>query len=280
MLATGRTLVLCWVVLFSLFTHSRSDDSDIDYLDDDEFEDCHYEVEFKTFKKTPKLSLCSTLESPLPKTRIQLQIYANYTEEKVRLRALSLSHTSGSTLNKTLIGLTIDIIEDFKYPTSLLTIDDYQLIGPSVLQSLVASLVNTDLNLLSRNLKKTLIVDKGGHKQLLSCTGNMYPKQDVKALNISTESNKPLTCSKEPSSDRFFTLQEKIYLLPANQKTFRLSEIHKDDPKKVARTSWYTCNNPAACTAGVQKKPLIDKTVNFALKFLQKPAPGKKAATG
>ena len=279
MVCTRRTFVLCLVVLVGLFAQARSaDNEDIDYLDEDEFDDCHYEIDFKTFKKTPKLSLCSTLETPLLKTRIQLQIYANYTEERVRLRALALSHTSGSTLNKTLLGVTIDITEDFKYATSLLTIDDYQLIGPSVLQSLVASLINTDLNLLSKNLKKILILAKGGDKQLLSCTGNMYPKQDVKALNISTETNKPITCTKEPRSDRFFTLQESIYLLPANKKTFRLAEIHQDDPKKVARTTWYTCNNPAACTAGIQKKPMLDKTINYALKSLQKPAGGKKPA--
>jgi hypothetical protein len=275
-----KILLLTLVVLFSLFISCKCNDGVDDYDDDAaEFEDCQYEIDFKTFKKTRNVSLCNSLSNPSLKSRIQLQIYTNHTEEKIRIRALSLSTTT-SNLNKSLIGLTTDIIEDFKYPTSLLTIDDFQLIGLAPLQSILLSLINIDLNLLSKNIKKTLIVAKGGHKQLLSCSGNLYPKQDIKTLKITPDLIKPIACTKEPQPDRFFTLQEKIYLPQANKNTFRLVDIHQNDPKKVTRTSWYTCNNPASCTNGVQKKPMLDKTVNYVLKYLQKGRTETKTASG
>ena len=277
MLKTGLGLAL----FLCLFAYSRSDDSELDYDDDDgDLEDCHYDTDFKTFKKTPKLALCSSLENSSLNTPVQLQIYVNHTEEKIRLRALSLSSTPRSSTTKSLVALTTDITDDYKYPTSLLVIDDFQTIGSFNLRSVILSLINANLTLLSRNVKKTLIVAKGGHKKLLSCSGTLYPKQDLKALNITPDFTKAITCSKEPQSDRFFTLQEKMYLSQSPKTPFRLVDIHQDDSTKVSRTSWYTCNNPVACTSGPQNKDMLDKTANYALKFLQKARTEKKAASG
>ena len=52
--------------------------------------DCTYAVDFKTYKKTKKLDLCDKLLNLSPKTRIQVQIYTNYTEEKIRLRPITI----------------------------------------------------------------------------------------------------------------------------------------------------------------------------------------------
>ncbi len=70
--------------------------------------------------------------------------------------------------------------------------------------------------------------------------------------------------NKEQQHNRFFTLQEKIYLNPIHQKTFNLFDIHQDDPKKIVRSTWYTCNNPTACQNGLQEKKFLDKTVNYS----------------
>lgn len=272
-------LVVCVVLLFA---YSKSNESEEDYPEDEdnnEFEDCEYEVDFKTYKQKQKVDLCEALKNPPPKSRIRLQIYANHTDEKLHLRASTLSSKSGST-NESLLSLTTDIIDDFKNPTSLLTIDDSQLISLSTLQSILSSLINVNLKLLSKNLKKTLIVVKGGHKQILSCSGTLYPKQDLKALNIKASFPKAITCNKEPQQDRFFTLQEKTYLNSVNQKTFNLVDIHQDNQKKIVRSAWYTCNNPAACKIGLQDKKLLDKTVNYVLKVLQKSRTAKKTPSG
>jgi hypothetical protein len=271
----GKLSILLLGIL--LFHCSKSNENE-DYYDDEdhnEFEDCEYEIDFKTYKKTAKLDLCDALKNPSSQSRIQLEVYSNHTEEKLRIRASTLSSKIAPT-NQTLISLTTDIIEDFKYPASLLTIDNYQLISLPTLKSILSSLINVNLNLLSKNLKKTLIVTKGGHPQMLSCSGNIYPKQDLKILNIKSAFTKPISCNKEPQHDRFFTLQEKIYLNPANQKTFNLIAIHQDDSKKISRTTWYTCNNPIACKIGLQDKQILDKTVNYALKILQKGRANKK----
>ena len=277
MLKTGLALTL----LLCLFTYARSDDSELDYDDDDgDLEDCHYDTDFKTLKKTPKLALCSSLENSSLNTPVQLQIYVNHTDEKIRLRALSLSSTPRSSATRSLVALTTDITDDYKYPTSLLIIDDFHTIDSANLRSIILSLIKANLTLLSRNVKKTLIAAQGGHKKLLSCRGTLYPKQDLKALNITLDFTKAITCSKEPQSDRFFTLQEKMYLSPSPKATFRLVDIHQDDPTKISRTSWYTCNNPVACTSGAQNKDMLDKTVHYALKFLQKARTEKKSVSG
>jgi len=278
MISMKLRIVLFVSILFSL-TRSAEVEEDYDYGDNQSLEDCEYEIDFKTFKKTKKLELCPTLVNPSLQSHIQLHIYANHTQEKLHLRASSSSLTH-SNINKSLISLTTDIIEDLKYPTSLLTIDDFQILSLPTLQSILLSLINIDLNLLSKNLKKTLIVAKGGHKQLLSCSGNFYPKQDLKILNITSTFTKPITCTKEIQHDQFFTLQEKLFLNKAQQKDFHLVDIHQDDQKKVSRTSWYTCNNPTACNIGIQNKQMLDKTVNYVLKYLQKGRTEKKTASG
>ena len=251
---------------------------DYDYGDEQDIDDCHSQVEIKTFQKTPKLTLCDSLQNPLPNSRVQLQVFSNHTEGKIHLRAVSIA--TPSTLKKSLIALTTDVVDDFTHATSLLTIDDYQLFGPSNLPKLVQSLVSPNLALLGRNLKKTLILPKGDVNASLSCKGNFYPKQDAKALNITADFTEAITCTKEPQSDRFFTLQEKMYLLPANKDTFRLAELHQDDPKKISRSCWYVWENPTVCSKGVQKKVTLDKTVTYAMKFLQKARGEKKPATG
>jgi hypothetical protein len=273
-----KILFLLAVVLF-ISTKSNDDEEDYDYGDNTLLDDCIYEIDFKTYTKTKKLSLCHALSNVSSKSRIQLQVYANHTEQKLRIRGIASTLTNPN-IKKSLISLTTDVIEDFKYPTSLLTIDDYQLLSLSLLESISSSLINADLNLLGKNLKKTLIVAKGGHKQLLACSGNFYPKQDIKALNITPLFTKPITCTKEPPKDRFFALQERIYLDQTNQKNFHLVDIHQDDQKKISRSSQYTCNNPASCTTGVQNKKMLDKTVNYVIKFLQKARAEKKAASG
>jgi len=156
----------------------------------------------------------------------------------------------------------------------------YQLISLSTLQSIVLSLINTDLNLLGKNLKKILSISKDGYKQILSCSGNVYPTQDIKILNITSEFTKPITCTKESQSDQFFTLREQIYLYQVNQNKFNLLDIHQNDQNKINRTTWYTCNNPKACNNGLQNKNMLDKTVNYALKILQKSPTEKKTASG
>jgi hypothetical protein len=272
-------LVLCSLLILFSFARSAELEEDYDYGDNEALEDCQYEIDFKTYKKTSKLELCSTLANPTLKSRLQLHVLANHTEEKLRLRAISSSLTS-SRVNRSLISLTTDITEDFQHASSILIIDDFQWVTVPVLQSIVSSLINADLNLLARNLKKTLIVAKGGHKELLSCSGNFYPKQDTKALNITATFTKPITCTKEKQQDRFFTFQEKIFLDQANQKNFRLMDIHQNDAKKISRTAWYTCNNRASCTVGVQKKATLDKTANYVQKYLLKARTEKKTASG
>lgn len=279
-LTMKRELIAYLLIFFCLWMRStcQDDSMDYDYGDEQDIEDCHSEIEIKTFKKTPKLTLCDSLQNPSAKSRVQLQIFTNHSEGKARFRAVSIAKPS--TLNKSLVALTTDILDDFTHATSLLTIDDYQLIGPSILVKLVQGLINRNLNLLSRNMKKTLILPKADPSSLLSCKGNFYPKQDTNALNITSDFTEAIKCTKEPQNDRFFTLQEKLYLLPANKNTFRLADLHADDPKKVSRASWYTCNNPTVCTHGIQQKVLLDKTVLYAMKFLQKPPVAKKAASG
>ena len=117
-------------------------------------------------------------------------------------------------------------------------------------------------------------------KPLFSCSGTFYPKQDIKTLNITPSFTKAISCNKEPQQDRFFTLQEVMYLNPSEEKKFNLVDIHQEDQKKVSRTTWYTCNNPAACKNGLQDKKSLDKTVNYALKYLQKGRGTKKSASG
>jgi hypothetical protein len=97
------------------------------------------------------------------------------------------------------------------------------LISLATLQSILSSLINVDLNLLSKNLKKTLILSKGGHKQWLSCSGNVYPKEDIKILNIASTFPKPIACTKEAQHDQLFTLQEKLFIDQAHQKNFSFS---------------------------------------------------------
>ncbi len=280
MFVAGKLLSILVLVIL-IFGYSKSNEGEDDYDDEDhnEFEDCEYEIDFKTYKKTAKLDLCDALKTPSLQSRIQLEIYSNHTEEKLRLRASTLSSKIAPT-NQSLISLITDVIEDFKYPTSLLTIDNYQFISLSTLKSILSSLINVDFNLFSKNLKKTLIVAKGGHQQMLSCLGTAYPKQDLKVFNITPVFTKAISCNKEPQHDRFFTLQEKLYLNPANQKTFNLNNIHQDDPKKISRSTWYTCNNPTACQTGLQNKKLLDKTIHYALKFLQKARVDKKSTSG
>ena len=187
MLTMRQEIVLLLFVFLSLWMRTTCTDEalDYDYGDDEDMEDCHVEIDIKTFKKTPKLVLCDSLQNPSLTSRIQLQIFSNHTEDKVRLRALSLSPSPNA--NKSLIALTTDIIDDFTHPTSLLTIDDYQLIGPSNVAKLIQSLIKSNLSLLSRNLKKTLILPKGDEKSFFSCNGNYYPNQDTKLLNISSD---------------------------------------------------------------------------------------------
>ncbi|CAM2719668.1 unnamed protein product [Rotaria socialis] len=264
-----------------LFDITKSINIDEDYDDDNddiqELEDCQSEIDFKTLKKTRTNQLCETLEKPSLKSRIQLKIFTNHTEEKIHIRVLSSLNNLNE--NKSLIELTTDIIEDFKYPTSLLSIDNYQLISLKTFRTILLSLISVDFNLLSKNLKKTLSIEKGQAKekqQLLSCYGNIYPKQDSKLLNIKSAFVKPITCTKEPQNDKFFTLQEKSYLHQSNEKNFRLVQIHQDDPKKISRTTWYTCLNPKSCSIGLQNKSMLDKTVNYVLKFLEKSRTDKK----
>ncbi|CAF1385961.1 unnamed protein product [Adineta ricciae] len=256
-------LAVCVLILFAS-TYSSDVEEDYDYGDTEALEDCQYEIDFKTYKKTSKLDLCSSLTNPTANSRIQLHVYANYTEEKIHIRALSSSLTN-SPVKKSLVSLTTDITEDFTCPASILTIDDYQWISLPTLKSILTSLINADLNLLGKNLKKTLIVAKGGHKDLLNCAGNFYAKQDEKVLNITLTFTKPITCTKEKPQDRFFTYQEKTYLNQADEKKFRLADLHQDDPKKISRTAWYTCNNPKSCSLGVQKKANLDKTATLCL---------------
>ena len=159
-------LSILFLVIFLLFRYSKTDDSDEDYdigEDANEYEDCEYEVDFKVYKKSPKLDLCNALKTPSPSSHIQLQVYANHTNEKIQLRASSRKSHS----NKSLISLTTDITEDFKHPTSLLTIDNYQLLSLTTVQSILSSIINIDLKLLSKNLKKTLILLKGGKKTII-----------------------------------------------------------------------------------------------------------------
>ncbi|CAF1128677.1 unnamed protein product [Adineta steineri] len=278
MICLKLKIFFSFLILFQL-SESTHVEEDYDYGDNEALEECPYEIDFKTYKKSGKLDLCSTLVTPSLKTRLQLHVYANHTEERIHIRAVSSSLTN-SNLNKSLLTLTTDIIEDLKYATSLLIIDDYQLLSLAKLQSIVTSLINIDLNLLSKNLKKILILAKGGHKDILSCSGNIYPKQDAKKLNITSTFIKPIACTKEKQQDKFFTLQEKIYLDQNNQKTFQLVDIHQDDQNKISRTTWYTCNNPASCSIGVQNKKMLDKTVNYVLKSLQKGRTKKFTSAG
>ncbi|CAF3644438.1 unnamed protein product [Rotaria sp. Silwood1] len=249
-------LVLLLLLLSIFFKITKSDDSDDDYTDDDddddnneELEDCRQDIDIKTFKKTGQLKLCDSLEKASLKSRIKLKIFTNHSEQIIHIRALSLSPSSLKTniLNKSLIELTTDIIEDFKYPTSLLFIDNFQFISFSTLKSILLSLINVDFNLLGKNLKKTLFIPKGGHKQILSCSGNYYPKQNIQLLNIKPAFTKEIICNKEPQHDKFFTLQEKLYVNRSDEKNFRLVQIHQDDQNKISRTSWYTCNNQKSC---------------------------------
>jgi len=256
----------------------QDDSLDYDYGDEQDIEDCHVQVDVKTFKKTPTLVLCDSLQNPSAKSRVQLQVFSNHTEGKIHLRAVSIA--TPSTINKSLIALTTDIVDDFTHATNVLIIDDYQLFGPTNLPKLIQSLVSPDLSLLGRNLKKTLILPKADANASLSCKGNFYPQQDTKTLNITSDFTQAITCTKEHQDDRFFTLQEKMYLLPANKKTFRLAELHQDDPKKISRSCWYICNNPTVCSKGVQKKVVLDKTVTYVTKFLQKARAEKKPASG
>lgn len=260
-------------------TVSKNIDEDYDDDNDDyeELEDCQHEIDFKVLKKQLNYNLCETLEKPSIKSRIQLKIFVNHTEEKVHIRVLSSEfELNKSNENKSLIELTTDIIEDLKYPTSLLSIDNYQLISYSTLKSILLSLINIDLNLLSRNLKKTLLIEKGQNKQLLSCYGNYYPKQDMNVLNIKSTFTKPIICTKEPQNDKFFTLQEKFYLKKSDEKNFRLAQMHQDDSKKISRTTWFTCSNTKSCSVGIQNKSMLDKTVNYVVKFLEKNRTEKK----
>ncbi|CAF1353407.1 unnamed protein product [Rotaria sordida] len=263
----------------NLGTHTNLNDYDDDYDENEELEDCQYDIDFKTFKKSEKLQLCDSLEKPSLKSRIQLKVYINHSEEIIHIRALSFSLTNNS-LNKSLIQLTTDIIEDFKYPTSLLFIDQFQFIYLSTLKSILLSLINVNFNLLKNNLKKSLIISKGGHKQLLFCEGNFYPKQNIQLLNIRSDITKPITCNKQAQHDRFFTLQEKLYLNKEDQNKFRLYYIHQDNENKINRISWYTCNNPKSCTYGIQNKSMLDKTVNYVLKFLEKSRTEKNPSSG
>ena len=275
MFSNKLRLLLLLIIIFIRYT--KSDDvGGEDYFDDaehSEFEDCEYEIDFKTYKRLQKLELCDVLKSPSSQSAIQLNMYVNHTEDKIHLRASSLPSTS-TNLNRSLITLTTDLIDDFTNPASLLKIDNYQLISFSTLQSMLLSLINVDLKLLGKNLKKTLILSKGGQKTMLSCSGTVYPKQDLKMLNITPAFTKAITCIKEPQQDRFFTLQEKIYLYRDNEKSFKMNDIHRDDQKKISRTTWYICNNPTACVNGVQNIKVLDKTVNYVLKFLQKTPAG------
>lgn len=259
-------LVVLWVENSRL---SEFEDYD---QEENEFDDCGYETNFKTFKKSNQLDLCDALKSPSSKSSIRLEIYSNHTDEKVHIRGLTSLPS-----NQSLLTLTTDFIEDFKYPISILTIDNYQLISLKTVQSILSSLINIDLNLLSKNLKKTLILPKGGHKQMLSCSGTFYPKQN---LNIQSNMSKGITCNKEPQQDRFFTMEEKIYLNPVNQNSFNLVDIHQDDPKKIVRTSWFTCNHPKSCQLGLLNKQFLDKTVNYALKVLRTNRMSKKTPSG
>jgi hypothetical protein len=148
---SAKLSILLFIII--LFRYSKSNDSEVDYDDDEddsEFEDCAYVIDFKTYKKTPKLDLCDALKSPSIKSRIKLQIYSNYTEGKLHLHPVLISSLNPH-INKSLITLTTDIVENFKYSISLLTIDDYQLISLSTLQSILLSLINVDLNLLGKN---------------------------------------------------------------------------------------------------------------------------------
>lgn len=269
------TLFFVILLLFSYLKANETDEEDYDEDDHEELEDCEYEIDFKTYKKAKKLNLCDSLKTLSLQSRIQIQIYSNHTEEKAHLRATT-TVLKNSNQNKSLIILTTDLLENFQYGISLLVIEDYQLLNLSILESIVSSLINVDINLLNKNMKKTLFIAKGGHKQILSCSGNFYPKQDLKILNITTNFNKTITCTKDTQKDRFFTLKEKIYY----QKNFKLVDIHQDDPKKISRTVWYTCNNPKACTIGVQTKTTLDKTVNYVVKYLQKGRTEKKPASG
>jgi hypothetical protein len=280
---------MCWlkstsvaflILYLCLITRTKANDDETDYDDGDDgdLEDCHFEIDFKTLKKTSKLILCSSLENPSLDSSTELHIYVNHTEEKLRLRASASSMMSNS--NRSLVSLTTDIIDDFKYPTSLLIIDNFRILGTSALRDTLLSLINVDLNLLGKNLKKILILPKGDGKTMFSCNGNFYPKQDVKKLNITSTFTKPMACSKEPQQDRFFTMQEKFYLVQAGKTKFRLADIHQDDATKVSRAIWYICNNPASCTNGLQNKIMLDKTINYTLKFLQKRGIQKKSPAG
>ncbi|CAM4843990.1 unnamed protein product [Rotaria magnacalcarata] len=278
MISLKITILFISLILFNI-TKSINIDEDYDDDNDDiqELEDCQSEIDFKTLKKIGTNQLCETLEKPSLKSRIQLKIFTNHTEEKIHIRVLSSLNNLNE--NKSLVELTTDIIDDFKYPTSLLSIDNYQLISLKTFRTMLLSLISVDFNLLSKNLKKTLLIEKGQAKekqQLLSCYGNIYPKQDSKLLNIKSAFAKPITCTKEPQNDKFFTLQEKIYLHQSNEKNFRLVQIHQDDPKKISRTTWYTCSNPKSCSNGLQNKSMLDKTVNYVLKFLEKSRTDKK----
>ncbi len=134
------------LVVLLLFNSSQSNESEEDYDEDqNEFEDCEYEIDFKTYKKTPKVDLCDALKTPLSQSRIQLQIYSNHTDEKIHIRASSLPSKNLPT-NQSLLSLTTDIIEDFKHSASLLIIDNYQLLSLATFQSFLSSVINVDLN--------------------------------------------------------------------------------------------------------------------------------------
>jgi hypothetical protein len=70
----------------------------------------------KLILKQKNLDICNALMSPSLQSQIQLQIYSNHTEEKIRLRTSSISSKT-SNQNKSLIKLTIDSCSGNFYTT-------------------------------------------------------------------------------------------------------------------------------------------------------------------
>ncbi|CAF3466400.1 unnamed protein product, partial [Rotaria sp. Silwood2] len=122
------------------YLYYSGDDDDDQY---EELENCRHDIDIKTFKKTNEIKLCNSLEKASNKSRIQLKIFTNHSEQIIHIRALSQLLTN-NTINKSLIQLTTDIIEDFKQPISLLFIDNYQFISFTTFKSILLSLINVD----------------------------------------------------------------------------------------------------------------------------------------
>jgi len=49
---SAKLIILLFVII--LFCYSKSNDSEVDYEDNSEFEDCEYVIDFKIYKKNSK----------------------------------------------------------------------------------------------------------------------------------------------------------------------------------------------------------------------------------